>query len=44
MCVGDVLSVEINPEKMYKDPQERCLPDGKLRDGVTGGKFAKEKQ
>lgn len=44
MCVGDVLSIEINLVQKYKDPKERYLHGGKLNDGVSGGKFAKEKQ
>lgn len=44
MCVGDELSVEINLEQKYKDPEGRYLHGCKLSDGVAGGKFTKEKQ
>lgn len=44
MCVGDTLMVEVNSQKKYEVPEERCLHGNKLSGRVTWGKFAKEKQ
>lgn len=44
MCVGGVLRVEINPEKKYKDPEERCLCCGKINDRIMWGKLEKKKK